>query len=321
MRSESVYDGMYGLCIGDAVGVPAEFKTREEMDERPIDDMTGWGTHYQRPGTWSDDSSLSLCLLDSLAGGIDYLDIMEKFRSWDELGEYTPYGKVFDIGMSTDAALDRYIREIPVLQCGGKGEYDNGNGSLMRILPIAFYIRAKDVSYGQAMEITADISSLTHAHMRSRMACCLYVTIALHLLDGMPLRDAIASGLRRGGEFCREKDSREFRHYDRLMDPDFGKTKRKEINSSGYVVDTLEAAVWCLLNTTSFRDSILMAVNLGDDTDTTASVTGGLAGIAYTREKMDKSWIADLARKDFIDGLCEKFIRAHRVNSRPASST
>lgn len=310
MLRDSVYDGMYGLCIGDAVGVPAEFMSREEMAEHPVIDMTGYGTHYQKPGTWSDDSSLSLATLDSLAGGIDYVDMMDRFRSWAELGKYTPYGKVFDIGMATDQAIDRYIRDTPVLQCGGTDEYNNGNGSLMRILPLAFYFKAKKISYGQAMEITGDVSSLTHAHLRSKMACAIYVSIALELLDGKQLFPALEAGLAKAREFCQAKDPAEFRNFDRIYRPDFKDLPEDQINSTGYVVDTLEASLWCLETTTTYRDCILKAVNLGDDTDTTASVAGGLAGLVYTRKGMPASWIKDLAAPSLIDGICDRFCTA-----------
>lgn len=304
---DSVYDGIYGLCIGDAIGVPAEFKSREELKKSPVTDMCGYGTHYQKPGTWSDDTSLTLCLLDSLSKGIDYVDIMEKFRSWAELGEYTPYGKVFDIGMATDEAIDNYIREVPVLQCGGRGEYNNGNGSLMRILPLAFYLKAKGISYGQAMEITADISSLTHAHMRSKLACCIYVTIALSLLEGKGVLD----GIREAQDYCMVKDSHEASFFKRIFSPDFPKLKEKEINSSGYVVDTLEAALWCVLTTKDYHDCVLKAVNLGDDTDTTAAVSGGLAGIIYTRANINPLWIEKIAHRNLIDAICGRFIQAN----------
>jgi ADP-ribosylglycohydrolase len=309
MQSDTVYDGMYGLAIGDAIGVPAEFNTREELSKNPVTDMTGYGTHYQKPGTWSDDTSLSLCLLDSLASGLNYLDIMDKFRSWEELGMYTPYGKLFDIGMTTDEAIDRYIRDIPVLQCGGTDEYNNGNGSLMRILPIAFFIQTKHITYGQAMEITGDISSLTHAHPRSKLACCIYITIALQLLDGKDLNTALDSGLEKARTLVEGKP--EFPHFQRLFSPSFPTTLVKEIHSSGYVIDTLEASLWCLYNTRSYQECILTAVNLGDDTDTTASVAGGLAGIAYHRSGMPKSWIERLASRPLIDGICAKFTAAH----------
>ncbi len=308
LLQDSVYDGMYGLCIGDAVGVPAEFMSRSELAEHPIIDMTGYGTHYQKPGTWSDDSSLALCTLDSLTGGIDYLDMMDRFRSWVELGMYTPYGKVFDIGLATDQAIDQYIRDVPVLQCGGTDEYNNGNGSLMRILPLSFYFKAKEISYGQAMEITADVSSLTHAHLRSKMACQIYITIALHLLEGEELHEAIKNGIAQAKEFCTQRSLFEANHFQRLFHEDFKETPSEEIASSGYVVDTLEAAIWCLLNTACYKDCILKAVNLGEDTDTTSSVAGGLAGLFYGRKGMPQGWIADLARKDMIDEICERFI-------------
>ncbi|MFA6845568.1 MAG: ADP-ribosylglycohydrolase family protein [Sphaerochaetaceae bacterium] len=309
MFRESVYNGIYGLCIGDAIGVPAEFKSREELRVNPITGMTGFGTHYQKPGTWSDDTSLALCLLDSLSNGLDYLDIMDKFRSWEELGMYTPYGRIFDVGMATDEAIDNYIHDVPILQCGGTTEYNNGNGSLMRILPLAMFIKAQKITFGQAMEITSDVSSLTHGHLRSKMACCIYVTIALQLLEGKPLKQSIKDGLAQAQDYC--KDKSEYAHFHRIFSQDFKTLKENEINSSGYVIDTLEASLWCLLNTSNYHDCILKAVNLGDDTDTTASVSGGLAGLAYGMEGIDKDWREGIARPDLINEICERFIKAN----------
>lgn len=150
--------------------------------------MTGFGTHNQPAGTWSDDTSMTLALMDSLTNGLDYHDVMVKFSIWKRHGEYTAHGSVFDIGIATQKAIAKFSRGIDCLQCGGTKEYDNGNGSLMRSLPIAYYIIGH---YGFGCEtaiiadITHNISALTHGHIKSKIACFIYVLIAIELIrDG-----------------------------------------------------------------------------------------------------------------------------------------
>ncbi len=278
-----VYDGIMGVVVGDALGVPVEFKSRGSFH---IDGMTGFGSHNQKPGTWSDDSSLTLALADSIArkGGIDYNDIMASFVKWYQDGEYTAHGVVFDVGLATSKALRRYMYGYDPLKCGGTNERDNENGSLMRILPVAF-------TKADSEEVM-NISALTHAHRIAKTACLIYVELARRLIDGMDRLPALksVSGLCTG----------EFARLTNIAD-----IPENEIQSSGYVVHTLEASVWCLLKYDNYHDAVLAAVNLGDDTDTTAAVTGGLAGIAFGN--IPKDWISEIAGKDWIEELCDKF--------------
>jgi ADP-ribosylglycohydrolase len=358
---DNIFGGILGLAVGDALGVPVEFQSRQSLRRSPVTDMRGYGTHDQPPGTWSDDTSLTLCLLDGLAEkGLDgsdepyrplpyYKDIMQRFLSWKEKGEYTAHGNVFDIGIVTGNALQRFKNRRKPLKCGGTSEHDNGNGSLMRILPMALYFPAIDKLYhgggpSGCRELYVflspyvhDISSLTHAHKRCQIACGLYATIVRMLLDKsyleelkihtsgycrcggheeMDLKSAIHSGLEQGKriyEFLDRDDDKylnELEHFNRLFDESFAKLPEEEIRSSGYVVDTLEAALWCLLNTDNYKDCVLKAVNLGDDTDTVAAVAGGLAGVHYGVDAIPKEWLNQLVRADYIKELCEKFHRS-----------
>jgi ADP-ribosylglycohydrolase len=136
----AITGGIYGLCVGDALGVPVEFAARDELEKDPVTDMRGYGTYNMPPGTWSDDTSLTLCLLESLAQGLDYADIMQRFYSWLFESAYTPHGHTFDCGKTTMEAIYRFARGTEPVLCGGAAETDNGNGSLMRILPLAFYL-------------------------------------------------------------------------------------------------------------------------------------------------------------------------------------
>ncbi len=282
-----IYNGLMGLIVGDAMGVPVEFNPRDSFK---VSDMIGYGTYDLPAGSWSDDSSMMLATVESIArlGEIDTDDIMKNFVRWVNDGEFTPYGELFDIGRATRNAIQRYVQGIPAEQCGGTAEWDNGNGSLMRILPLAFL----DCDY----ETVNAVSSLTHAHEISIAACRVYVYIARQLFHGKTLEEIYN---------CFGMKQSTFERLPILKD-----LTRDEIKSTGYVVDTLEAALWCNLNSSSFRECILLAVNLGDDTDTVAAVAGGLAGIIYGvggERGIPEEWINQLAKKEWIADLCGKF--------------
>ena len=307
-----VLDGIMGLCVADALGVPVEFINRDTLKANPVDDMREYGIHKQPAGTWSDDTSMTLCLADSLIKGLDFGDIMFKFKRWLEEGEYTPHGNVFDIGISTRKALIRYSEGIDPLECGGRTEYDNGNGSLMRILPILFYIHSiygtefKDNN--NVFEIIHSVSGLTHAHKRSKIACGIYISVASKLIGGKNLSTAVDFGIFDAMSYYRNQSEYidELRHFERLVSKDYDKLPEKQIKSSGYVVDTLEAAIWCLLNTNNYLDCVLKAVNLGDDTDTVAAVAGGLAGLYYGYESIPVEWLSKIIKREYIENLCNQ---------------
>ncbi|MDY5099386.1 ADP-ribosylglycohydrolase family protein [Clostridium sp.] len=298
-----------GLAIGDALGVPVEFQYREDLKLNPVVDMRAYGTHNQPAGTWSDDTSMTLCLLHSLSSGINYQDIMKKFVLWKNEGYYTPYGETFDIGCATSEAISRYEGGIECLECGGKREYDNGNGSLMRILPMTFYI-IKEYGYqcdeSTIVKLVHNVSALTHGHIRSKIACVIYTMIAMGLAQGKSIDDSVSIGVHRAFEYYRRNKVDEIEKYSRIEDKKFKFLKEEEIKSSGYVVDTLEAAIWCLLNTNNYSNCVLKAVNLGEDTDTVAAVAGGLAGIAYGAEDIPREWLKKLAKGDYIEEICDR---------------
>lgn len=284
-----IYNGIMGLIVGDALGVPYEFK---ERDTFKCTEMTGYGTYNQPPGTWSDDSSMTLATLQSLVDNREKIipeDIMKNFLKWYIFKRFTPHGEVFDIGNTTRNALVRFFHNEPIESCGGKKITDNGNGSLMRILPLA-YVECTD-------EEIANVSALTHAHPISVTACIIYITIAKNLLNGVSLEKAIEYGHK----------YTDLKQFDRLHN--LKELSRDEIKSTGYVVDTLEAALWCLLNTDNYKECVLTAVNLGNDTDTVAAVAGGLAGIIYGvggEKGIPEEWIRQLAGKTHIEDLCKR---------------
>ena len=307
---DEIRGGILGLAVADAMGVPVEFKDREELRNEPVTNMRGYGSHRQPQGTWSDDTSMTLCLMDSLAekGTVDYTDIMQRFLSWFDKGAYTAHGNVFDSGIATQKALFRFRMGNSPFECGGTGELDNGNGSLMRILPLVFYCRTRAM-YSDNLEIVHNVSALTHATKRCQIACGIYTTIAVNLLEDFNLCRVLTTSLEIAQKYYADNSKYvdELKHFERLFKPDFARLPESEIKSTGYVVHTLEAAIWCLLNTDNYRDCVLKAVNLGNDTDTVAAVAGGLAGILYGVDLIPDDWLNLLAKRDYIESLCEKF--------------
>lgn len=294
-----------GHAVGDALGVPVEFCDRKELDENPVTDMMGFGTYPYPAGSWSDDTAMSLAALDSLAqGAVDFKDIMERFARWLEKDEYTPTGETFDVGRTCLHAVIRYLEsQCPPTEAGGDNELSNGNGSLMRIHPFVLYAYAKGFDTREQIALVESASALTHRHPRSKMGCGIYSFILTKLLESPTIESGIEA-LRTAQQYY--ADHEEAALYARLFSPDFRNLSRDAINSSGYVVSTLEAAIWCLLNTESYRDCVLAAVNLGDDADTVAAVAGGLAGALYGLDGIPAPWLETLARRDYIEAMCDR---------------
>ena len=312
---EKIKAVMIGHAVGDALGVPVEFVSREEVDANPVEDMEGFGTYPYPAGTWSDDTSMSVAALDSLAKGeIDWNEIMCNFGKWLQDGDYTPSGEVFDAGRTCVKAIVNYFaNNTKAIESGGTDEYSNGNGSLMRIHPFSLFLYTKG---NFDLQIIHNASALTHAHKRSQMACGIYSFVLWELLK-TPSKASIRRGLNKARIFYR--DYAENSHYDNLYrrigliglqfedDPDaFHRFGREDIKSSGYVVDTIEAAIWCLMNTRSYKECVLTAVNLGDDTDTVAAIAGGLAGALYGYDAIPQEWRDTLIKREYIEEMCER---------------
>ena len=284
---EKIYSAIMGLVVGDALGVPYEFRKRGTFRAT---DMVGGGTYGLPKGTWSDDSSMTLATMESIyqmGGRIDREDIMHNFVRWLCHGHFTPYERAFDVGNTTRTAIARYLDYRPLDSCGGREITDNGNGSLMRILPLAFLDCTDDDVCG--------VSALTHGHDIAKAVCVNYVKYARLLLAGEDKRMAAID----------------------LNQDYIAGYRKQDIRSGGYVVDTFQAALWCFLTTDSYREAVLKAVNLGEDTDTVAAVCGGLAGIYYGvggDKGIPTEWIDKIARRDWIAGLCDRFAKS--INGR-----
>jgi ADP-ribosylglycohydrolase len=336
-----------GLVVGDALGVPVQFMTREEIRNRecgPVTGMEAGGVYDMPEGTWSDDSSMALATMASLLEKreVDLADIMMRFVKWELKGEYTPFGEAFDEGNTCSDAIYKFIAQPDVNTCGKTGEYANGNGALMRILPACLYYYERTTSQADMLACqigdcrsnesvarsewqkvcTSEdeaiygihaISGLTHNHLRGQMCCGIYYFMAKHIIEGANgdtslqqlMQDGINEGLKFYGRDIRNLT--EMAYLGRLFDLNELKcTSEENIIPSGYVVESLEAAIWCLITTSTLKECLLKAVNLGDDTDTIAAIAGGLAGLYYGYEAIPQEWLEVIKRRDWIEGMCEK---------------
>ena len=292
-----VKDGIIGLVVGDALGVPHEFTDKVHLEETPVTEMEGYGTWNQPKGTWSDDSSMTMATMTSIINknGIDYDNIMDEFIRWHYDDEYTNSDSgAFDIGNTTGRALRNYKNGKPALESGCGGEGDNGNGSLMRILPLAFI---DNIDY----ETIETVSALTHAHERSRIACVLYIEIAKSMLKkNLEIKEHV--------DLACDKIKRYYKDSDQLIyfEKIFSNTL-DDVEGRTYVVGSLECVIHCLLTTDNYEDAVLKAVNIGGDTDTNAAICGGLAGIYYGFDSIPIDWMKQINKIDKVLSLCEKY--------------
>ncbi|MGX7198406.1 ADP-ribosylglycohydrolase family protein [Enterococcus nangangensis] len=320
METQLISGALLGSIVGDALGVPVEFIPRDRLTRQPVVGMRGFGTHNQPAGTWSDDSSMLLATVVSLTEkGVDYQDVMERFLGWLRNGEYTPNGLSFGVGVSTERSISRFEGGLTPLKCGGIEESDNGNGALMRVLPLVFVLRKKfgnDFnSLPEAYDIIHNYAKLTHGHPRNLMACGIYVSIANELLNRTERRlknykgHAISVGLKKARDYYQGMPTfqAESAYFARIFNTYFGMLPRKEIKNTGYVVDSLEASLWSFINGRNYADCVMKAVNLGGDTDTNAAICGGLAGIYYEFSSIPEEWLAQLQRKDWIEETLKAF--------------
>ena len=294
---------LFGIAIGDALGVPVEFMSRKHLQVNPVIGMREYGTHHQPAGTWSDDSSMSFLLVEQLIEGYDIEELGKKFCQWYQYNYWTPHGEIFDMGVSTRNAMDKIAKGVSALESGECDDYSNGNGSLMRILPLAIYLQDKSID--ERFCITKEVSGVTHSHIRSVIGCFFAVEFVIQLLKEKDKCDAYyeTQNIVRDYLHLIDVKSSEIELYNRILFDDISRIPVQDIYASGYVLHTLEASLWAFLTTDNFKDAVLKAVNLGDDADTIGAITGGMAGLFYGFEQIPEEWINQLARRSDIEEL------------------
>lgn len=308
MEANLIKNILYAGIVGDALGVPVEFKKR---DTYYLDSMISGGTWEQEAGSWSDDTSFTLPLVESLTEKSDYEALMQKFENYMFHNEYTPKGVAFGIGATCAKAVRNWsINHYPALECGDPSEYANGNGALMRLAPLAIYLQ-KESSLEKRLELTKNYTSLTHRHPRAIMGSYIYLEILHGLLNDKALSEVLSELPKQLEHALQNKPEEwsEFIYYKDIFTPGFKNVSRDNIKSTGYDVDTLLACVWSVLNSKSIDEAILLAVNLGEDTDTVASITGTLASCVYQKQQVDPKWVAQLQNRELIDSIIDPFVK------------
>ncbi len=301
-------DLLFGVAVGDALGVPVEFKGRTTIAKNPVSDMIGFGTYNLPAGTFSDDSSLTFCLAEALTKEYDLSVIAANFIAWLNTNYWTPRGHVFDVGIATREAIQRLQNGCKPELAGGMGVYENGNGSLMRILPLITL--TKDMEINERFRYTQEVSSITHGHFRSIFACFYYLEFARLIIQGKDKLEVYQTLQTEIPVFLESRTMNpvEIKLFDRLLVQNIADLSENEISSSGYVLHTLEASIWCFLTTNTYEEATLKAVNLGEDTDTTGAVTGGIAGLYYGFDNIPQNWVDKMARKEDIEDLANRMM-------------
>ena len=296
-----------GHAVGDAMGFPTEFFKREELLKNPVIEMFDSPDVGQPAGSWFDNTAMEIATIDSFIQKkyFDYRDIMDKWVRWISRSAYTPTGVAFDIGRTCLKAIKKYCNGTPPLQCGSTSISENGNGSLMRILPVALYAYAKNLDDISIRKLTNEVFSLTHAHEVSRLGCFIYVQFIICLLKEFTKEDAY--------RYIQNLDYSAYdihaiNLYSRILNEQIEGQILDSIKSSGYVVDTLECAIWIFMNTQYYKEAIIASTNIGGDTDTIGAVVGSMACIYYGFESIPSNWLDKLQRKRWISTINKGFI-------------
>ena len=286
---------LLGLAVGDAVGTTLEFKPRDSY--QPLTDMVGGGSFHLKPGEWTDDTAMALALADSLCAdpALDEADLMRRFVDWHRRGAYSCTGRCFDIGVTTRDALARFERTGDPL-AGSTDPQTAGNGSLMRLAPVAIRHWAAPTTRAT---VAARQSTTTHAATEAIDACVAFADVLADAIAGEP-RNAVLA--RREPDVPRGVRS--------VMAGSWRGRPRDAISASGYVLHSLEAALWCVGRTADFRSAVLLAANLGDDADTTAAITGQLAGALYGVAGIPPAWLAKLAWRERLEAVALDLVHA-----------
>ena len=318
------YNGIIGLALADAMGVPVEFRDRSYLKDNPIKDVTGYGTYHQPPGNWSDDTSLTIATIDGIianSGMITdntYKSIADNFVSYCRYGSFTPGDSIFDIGNTTRDAILKYSSEnCKPYEAGGKNEFNKGNGALMRILPLAYFSSQNNLSQEKTFEIVKKVSSITHRLDTCSLGSYIYVEFAKELIEGKSKEEAYSTI--QNIDYSKFVNKKIVDEYSRILKNDISSLSEDEISSIGKTLPTLEASLWSFMKNNNYSDSILEAINLGDDTDTVGAITGGLAGIYYGIDSIPKEWLSQLAKKEYLIDLSNAYDESIMNKSIPLS--
>jgi ADP-ribosyl-[dinitrogen reductase] hydrolase len=305
------YDGaLLGLAAGDALGTTVEFRRPGTFE--PVTDIVGGGPFNLEPGQWTDDTSMALCLAESLLerGGFDPVDQLQRYVRWFRHGHHSSTGRCFDIGNTVRDALTRF-EDTGDPWSGSTDPHAAGNGSLMRLAPIPlFFLDVPEVAIARA----ADSSRTTHGAHEAVDACRYYCGLMIGALQGLSKEELVSPLFTPFASLWAQQPLAP--KIEAIARGSFLRKEPPDIQGSGYVVHSMEAALWAFARSTSFRDGALLAVNLGDDADTTGAIYGQLAGAFYGAEAIPAAWRARLARGDEITALAKSLLTGRASSQR-----
>lgn len=316
-KYEITRNALFGQAVGDAFGVPVEFLSRVDVRKLNLTEMTGsdskqpinsrWGSLIPK-GSWSDDTSMTVASMASFIrnhGNPNYDDQMNQFVEWWDYSAYCCLTAPFGLGGNVGASMRRYALGIPALECGGRQVMDNGNGALMRILPFSLYCIFNGLDVKTTAEVIGNGSAITHGHEISKLCCFIWTEFlraltlglgvdgAIARIENLPYQLLFSTDVIRAVPFVTEKKVR--------------KLKETDIKETGYVVDSLYAALYSMMHGHDYESCIRTAVNLGYDTDTNAAITGTAAGILYG--EAPKRWLAALRGKTLLESTAKAFAK------------
>lgn len=300
----NISNAIYGFTLGDAFGVPVEFL---ERDTYKVEEMIGYGSWNVPAGTWSDDSAMMFITMEHLVNGNGLDQLKQAFCNWAHRGYWTYNDEpAFDVGITIREVINRWERD-GMHEKAKSDEFSNGNGALMRILPIALWTYRKRLQGDELFLYVKKYAELTHGHVRSTLCCYHYTLIVHQLLEGAMVEDSLSFANKVVTEMLKQYPD-EAQHFERLFT--IGDYPRHDIASSGYVIDTLEAVYWSLLNSRDYYEAIHTAIHLGKDTDTIGALTGGLAGLAFDKLNVPNHWFDMLPKQKEIQELIYRFEQA-----------
>ena len=300
-----IKDALIASAVGEAMGVPVKSIKRSILLNNPVTSMI---SNDLEEGVWSYNTSISLATMDSIikCNKLDYDDMAKRYCFFMNNHEYCAIQELFDIDETIKKSLNRFLEEkIDAVKCGGKGFNDNSNGSLNRMLPIALYCHFNKLKEDEVFDVVRDASSITHASDVCILGCFIFVNYLLFLLNG---KDKYASySMVKCIDYSLYFDSDIIEYYNRLLKTNINNLRVEDLKSSDYIVYSLEAILWITLNCTSYAESVVGAINLGDATDSIGYACGSIAGILYGYEAIPNKWLDKLKRLDYLEDIAFHF--------------
>lgn len=309
---DQVVGGLIGNAVGDALGLPVEFKSREKLKADPVFEMQGFGSHMAAQGTWSMNTSMVIALMESIreCGKINKSDILHRLSKWLYLAEYTVGSEIINSNPTIAMAIERFKKGHDPDECGDAFEFATDNGALVRILPVAFLCYNYNIQGKARYNLVKSVTRLTHATEKCILANMIFVNYACYLLEGCYPAMALQKIQKEDYSFFSEAcvDS-----FSRILKKNLSESPEDTIQSHSDVIESLEAAIWSLVTARNFEQAVMTAVNLGHDTDTIGALTGGLAGLYYGIQGIPKRWLDKLKKIPELESIAESFSRTEVI--------